>query len=292
MQAQVGVQQPEPPQISSPGDIAISDFAGPVDTLLDRLRSKSYDIVSLSIRDVIDLICREVERIDVPTTLSTKAGWIVTAATIALLKSRLLLPAGHPDLAKAEFEAQELQQRLIVRDQIVRATDDLVQRWNTGPTSYGSGELVLKPSLRGNPGPPDKSRRRGYSTSSGNRAREIFDLLQACITVGSATRLPDQFRPQWLDLCRSSVAQRWLLSKLDQIAPETSLQDLTRDLASSDAGASSRRQGELHARAYVASMFSASLELAKAGSVSLTERDGAVLLSPPLDQNDQAARAS
>lgn len=279
-----------PPSV---GDISIAGFSGPVDVLLDRLRSRSYDIAALSIHDVVDFICQEVARSDVPTRLSTKAGWVVAAATITLLKSRLLLPAGHPDLDTAESEAREIQERLIAREQIARATDDLISRWSTGPATYARGDLVLKRSLRGpDDRPSPHSRRARGSAPAGSRMRETFELLQGCLSASKPRHLPVEFRPQWLDLCRSAQAHRWLVSRLDQIAPETPLQDLTRDMAASEMASSTRRLTELHARAYVASMFAASLELAKAGDVQVTQTDGPVSLSPTADQKHQAPRAS
>jgi segregation and condensation protein A len=278
------------------GIISVEGFSGPIDVLLDRLRAKSLDIMTLSIPDLVDLVCREVSRSDVAIPVSAKASWVVAAATIALLKSRLLLPACDPDRASAEAEARDLQQQLLTRDEINRATSDLIERWSAGPVTYARGDLVLRASLAdASHRPVGKQRRRGYSSIAGGRAREIFDLLNACISAGPPRPLPIQYRPKWLNLCRSSQAQHWMMSRMGEIEAETSLDDLTRKMLSSDSTSGSRRKTELEARAYVASMFMASLELARGGMVTLTqEKEGPVRLtpSPAGDQNDQLARMS
>jgi segregation and condensation protein A len=99
--------------------VHLEGFDGPLDLLLELARGQKLDIAKISILSLVDQYLAVIEgarRI----RLELAADWLVMAAWLTWLKSRLLLPAGSEALEEAEIAAEVLASRL--RDlQIIRA---------------------------------------------------------------------------------------------------------------------------------------------------------------------------
>jgi segregation and condensation protein A len=92
--------------------LRLDGFEGPMDLLLDLARSQKVDLAKISILSLVDQYLAVIEgarRI----RLELAADWLVMAAWLTWLKSRLLVPANaNDDLESAEEAAEALAARL------------------------------------------------------------------------------------------------------------------------------------------------------------------------------------
>lgn len=229
--------------------VDLDGFEGPLDLLLALARDQKLDLRHISMLELanqyLDYIA-EVRR----ANLQVAAEYLVMAAWLAYLKSKLLLPAPpRTDEPSAEAMADALAARLRHLDAIRTAADRLMARPQLGRDVFSRGrreELspVVRVELKAN----------------------LFDLLS-----GYGRYLRRQVR---------SVA--WQVQPLDLYSVEDALarigamlgsvpgwEYLTRYLP--EGTLEGLRRGELRARSAVASTFVASLELAKQGVVLLRQ---------------------
>jgi segregation and condensation protein A len=92
---------------SAQGDsliLSLDGFEGPLDLLLDLARAQKLDLAGISILALVDQYLAIVESARVRLELA--ADWLVMAAWLTWLKSRLLLP-DDPDAAEEGEEAAE-----------------------------------------------------------------------------------------------------------------------------------------------------------------------------------------
>ncbi|WP_426960081.1 segregation and condensation protein A [Muricoccus radiodurans] len=116
-------------------------YAGPLDLLLDLVRAGRVDIGAISILDLAGQFQTAVERAiarrDVP--LSRLGGWLVAAANLALLRSRLLLPADSREGQEARQEADALRRQLADRAAVAALSDWLTRRPTLGREVFARG---------------------------------------------------------------------------------------------------------------------------------------------------------
>ena len=89
----------------------LDGFEGPLDLLLDLARAQKVDLARISILALVEQYLAIIEgarRI----RLELAADWLVMAAWLAWLKSRLLLPQTDPEAEEAEQSADQLAARL------------------------------------------------------------------------------------------------------------------------------------------------------------------------------------
>lgn len=91
--------------------VRLEGFEGPLDLLLDLARTQKFDIAGISILSLVDQYLAIIEgarRI----RLELAADWLVMAAWLTWLKSRLLLPDDDEAAAEGEIAADDLAERL------------------------------------------------------------------------------------------------------------------------------------------------------------------------------------
>ena len=138
-----------PPSPNAAPVLTVNGFEGPLDWLVDLVRTRQIDLARLSITALIEafeeaLTAALAVSDRAPTALGRWSGWLVMAAELTLLRSRLLVSVD----ATAAQEAQD-------------AAEQLRQRRRTIP---GSGSAVLERVRRGRTHPDDADvdrRRRG-----------------------------------------------------------------------------------------------------------------------------------
>ena len=81
--------------------LALDGFAGGLASLLSLARTHAIDLARLSIADFIRQVAAALEPTAPAIPLARKADWLVMAAWLVLLRSRLLLPAAPEDPAGA-----------------------------------------------------------------------------------------------------------------------------------------------------------------------------------------------
>ncbi len=100
-------------QTSEAYDVALPDFQGPLDLLLFLIQKNEIDIYDIPIADITEQYLGYLEVINA-LSLDTAGDFIVMAATLLRIKSRLLLPAQPDDEAYDEDDPRaELVRRLL-----------------------------------------------------------------------------------------------------------------------------------------------------------------------------------
>ena len=231
--------------------LTIDGFAGPLDWLLEMAQARKIDLARLSIVDLIEAFATAMEaalarQIDGRAAELGRWGvWLVMAASLTLLRSRLLLPSDSPEAKAAEDEAEALRHRLVSRAQVRAAADWLERRPQLGRDVFGCGT--------------------GDRRHDDGRVGDVTELLRACLI---ALRVPDQadaYRPRPPSLWQVSDAiarMRQLLGVLPDGSPLTAFLPTV-------GGVEPGRT--LRSRVAVSSTLVAGLELARAGTLALDQ---------------------
>jgi segregation and condensation protein A len=91
--------------------LRLDGFEGPLDLLLELARAQKLDLARISILALVEQYLAVIEGARA-VRLELAADWLVMAAWLAWLKSRLLLPAGSPEAEEGERAADVLAARL------------------------------------------------------------------------------------------------------------------------------------------------------------------------------------
>jgi segregation and condensation protein A len=120
--------------------IDIDGFEGPLDILLALARTQKVDIAKISILALVDQYLAFIAQAH-KLRLEVAADYLVMAAWLAFLKSRLLLPkeAKAADEISAEEMAQRLAFRLLRLDAMRRAAATLMNRNRLGRDVFARG---------------------------------------------------------------------------------------------------------------------------------------------------------
>ena len=229
------------------GDALIVDldgYEGPLHVLLALARTQKVDLLKLSILKLAEQYLAFVQSAR-RQRFSLAADYLVMAAWLAYLKSRLLLPKPEkklPDEAPAEEIAAALAYRLAKLDMMRRAAEGLRERPQLGRDVF----------VRGDP----EAIRIAASTSFEG---DLYALMRA-YAVQRKSHAQRHYRPavsQAYSLEDARVRLRGMLPAMKAWQP------LTGVAPSPQAGG----QGEPSRASYLASTLSASLELVKEGTM-------------------------
>lgn len=129
--------------------VDVDGFEGPLDLLLALARTQKVDLAKISILALVEqylLFIAEAQTI----RLELAADYLVMAAWLAYLKSRLLLPRDKedPDSTTAEELAQRLAFRLMRLDAMRNAVAQLVTRKRLGRDVFGRGLPEVSKTVR------------------------------------------------------------------------------------------------------------------------------------------------
>ncbi|PSC02794.1 segregation/condensation protein A [Alsobacter soli] len=119
--------------------VDVDGFAGPLDLLLELARRQKVDLQKISVLALAEQYLVFVEQART-FRLELAADYLVMAAWLAYLKSRLLLPAPpKPDEPTAEELAEDLAKRLVRLEAIRAAAQKLVERNRLGRDVFARG---------------------------------------------------------------------------------------------------------------------------------------------------------
>ena len=119
--------------------VDVAGFEGPLDLLLILARQQKVDLSKISILALADQYLAFIEEAR-KIRLELAADYLVMAAWLAYLKSRLLLPVAEGDLGpSAEDMATALAMRLRRLEAIRNAADQLTSRPQLGRDVFGRG---------------------------------------------------------------------------------------------------------------------------------------------------------
>jgi segregation and condensation protein A len=136
-----GLEQPagQPPEAGG-FVVDLDGFEGPVDLLLALAREQKVDLAKISILALAEQYLAYIEQAR-SLELEIAADYLVTAAWLAYLKSRLLLPQPEgDDEPSGEELAEALARRLRLLDAIRRAAQELMERPRLGHERFGRGQ--------------------------------------------------------------------------------------------------------------------------------------------------------
>ena len=222
--------------------VAVDGYEGPLDLLLTLARTQKVDLAKISILKLAEQYLEFVEEARA-LRIELAADYLVMAAWLAFLKSRLLLPPPHPD---DEPSGEEMAARLAFQLERLSAMREaaarLMARDRLGRDFFGRGE----------PETVAIERRTAWSVA-------LADLLKAY----ARTQTRAEYRP--LAVERPSVfAIEAALSRLRGVIGV----DWSRLAAFLPDG---WRDQPARRRSAVASTFSAMLELAKQGELEIRQ---------------------
>jgi segregation and condensation protein A len=231
--------------------LSVDGFEGPLDWLLEMAQARKIDLTRLSIVALVEAFATALEAALArrvrgrAAELGSWGAWLVMAASLAFLRSRLLLLSDLPEAKAAEDEAEALRHRLISRAHVRAAADWLERRPQLGRDVFGCGT--------------------GERRDDRGRVGDITELLRACLI---ALRVPEQAdayvpRPAPLWQVSDAIALiRQLLGALPDGSPLTAF-------LPNIGGAKTARA--LRCRVAVSSTLVAGLELARTGALALDQ---------------------
>jgi segregation and condensation protein A len=224
--------------------VDVDGFEGPLDLLLTLSRTQKVDLRKISVLALAEQYLTFIEEA-AALRIELAADYLVMAAWLAFLKSRLLLPPDPTDEGPSGEElaahlAFQLERLAAMRDAAAR----LMARDQKGRDFF----------VRGIPEDVTRVRRITYSAT-------LLDLMQGYARL----RTRDEFRPYTMD--RTNILT--LEEALDRLRPLIGFAgdwaDLTSFLPEGWSADPARR------RSATAATFAASLELAKAGKLELRQ---------------------
>ena len=226
--------------------INVDGFEGPLDMLLTLSRTQKVDLLKISISQLasqyLDFVVKAKE-----LRIELAADYLVMAAWLAFLKSRLLLPTDPSDDGPTGVELSAILAFRLERLQAMR---------NAGSKLMARNQLGKEFFSRGIPENLEKKRTINYTLS-------LLDLMQGYARV----RTRDDFRPFTAD--RENVFT--IETALDRVRKMLGFSGEWNDLMSF---LPEEWQNEpKRVRAATAATFAATLELVKAGSVELRQSE-------------------
>ena len=226
--------------------VDVDGFEGPLDLLLTLSRTQKVDLMRISILELAQQYLDFVERAKA-LRIELAADYLVMAAWLAFLKSRLLLP---PDPADEGPSGEEMAAHLAFQLERLQAMRDCAARL-MARDQKGRDFFV-----RGIPENVETVRRVNYTAN-------LLDLMQAY----SRIRTRDEFRPFVMDRNDVFTMEEALERMRGLIGFAVDWVDISSYLPDGWGASPMRR------RAATASTFAASLELAKAGKVELRQSE-------------------
>lgn len=94
-----------PPRIPDSPILHLNGFDGPMDLLLDLAERQRIDLGRISVLQLAEQFVAEAERLTAHVPLERRADWMVVAARLVLLRSRLLSAADPVEAEAAERDA-------------------------------------------------------------------------------------------------------------------------------------------------------------------------------------------
>lgn len=229
----------------------IDGYEGPIDILLDLARKQKVDLVQISILQLVRQYMEFIERAKA-MNLELAAEYLVMAAWLAYLKSRLLLPKQDDDEEiSAEDMAEALQFQLRRLEAMRAVSEKLMERPQLGQGVFARGA-------------PE-----GLTLST--KARwdvQIFDLFRAYGDIRQRSEDTGYDLPVFKLMSMDNAMVR--MTKMLGALPRKGINSVWTTLTSFiPEGVADR----LYVRSALASSFTAGLELAKQGKLEI-KQDG------------------
>jgi segregation and condensation protein A len=248
------------PAAGTPGVpmLHLDGFDGPMDLLLDLVERQRIDLGQMSILALVEQFLAAFDLLRDRVAIERRADWLVMATRLVLLRSRLLFPES-PEAAKAaEQEAASALRRL---DELVAMR--AAAAWLCAQPILG--ETVFARGL------PERT---GLLLGTEHAVDVIAFLWASLALFEDDAPDPDtapRYRPSWSDLYSVTEAQDRIMRLLGEGGDEAELGHFMPEVpAVASEGPS---EALLHRSSALATTFSACLELAKQGDVTLAQAE-------------------
>ena len=192
--------------------LRLDGFEGPLDLLLELARAQKLDLARISILALVEQYLAVIEGAR-KIRLEFAADWLVMAAWLTWLKSRLLLPRGHEAADEAETAAEILADRLRTLQAMRHAAAWLAARPQLGHDIFARG---LPEDL--------------VDTDRSKLALDIPGLLRAYLAAIARAGARRRYRPEILSIwtVKDALSRLALLvgnlpdwASLEQFLPDT-----------------------------------------------------------------------
>lgn len=237
---------------SSPG-LHLDGFDGPLDLLLDLAERKRINLQRLSPLALVEQFAAAMDRYAAHAPLERRADWLVMAARLVLLRSRLCFPASPQEQDAAEQEVRNTHRQLD-KLRAVRAA----AAWLDGRPQLGRDVF-------------------GRPSGLNPRVSSYMDLMEACLAVmlreEALEQQPDHGRSATLTLRPSSLYPiAAVISSIRlQLQASSAKARLESFVLPVQRGSTSR---DLSSRLGLSATFVAVLELARVGELMLSQEQG------------------
>ncbi|GCE81339.1 segregation and condensation protein A [Komagataeibacter oboediens] len=236
--------------------VHLEGFDGPMDLLLELARAQKVDLWRISILQLVEQYLAVV-RAARDIRLEQAADWLVMAAWLAWLKSRLLLPEDDEEATDAEEAASLLHERLLELERMVQLGRWLAARPQLGLEVFERGQSETLVEIdRSGLAVDVPQLMRGYMAAMRRRARKsvyqprvlrFWTVQDALARLRRMLGTPD-LKTDWCGL--------------DGFVPDIPLQaDMTETMV------------QTGRRAAVAGTLLASLEMARSGMIELQQAE-------------------
>lgn len=228
----------------------IDGYEGPLEVLLELARNQKVDLLHISILQLVRQYLAFMERAK-ELRLELAANYLVMAAWLAYLKSRLLLPQEDTDEDEPTGEqmAEALQFQLRRLEAMQEAGDKLMERPRLGQNIFARG---MTESVR-------------TKTSSVYKVG-IFDLMQAYGAI-DRRRNYSQYKLEEFALMSNDEAIERMSRMLGNLPRKGKFSVWT----TLESFMPERIEDILYARSSMASLFTASLEMTKQGRAEIRQ---------------------
>lgn len=229
----------------------LDGYDGPIDVLLDLARDQKVDLTKISILQLARQFLAFIERAK-ELRLDLAAEYLVMAAWLAYLKSRLLLPKTNenPDEPSADDMARALAFQLQRLEAMQKAAKDLMACPQRDTDFFARGYIE----------PNDARVETVWSA-------DLYDLLKAYGDIRARSQRGKKYElPTFNVMSMEDALARMtkMLGKLPKNGPHTAWTTLFSFMPE-------EARDPLYRRSSLASMLTASLELAKQGRVEIRQ---------------------
>lgn len=257
--------------------IRLEGYEGPLDMLLELARAQKVDLSEISVLQLVEQYLSAIADLQ-KVRLELAADWLVMAAWLAWLKSRLLLPQTEEEQVEGEEAAESLQMRLIELARISQVAQWLEMRPQLGQDVFARGD------------PDDLT-----EIDRSSLLLDMASLVRAYLGVVKRIGRKKIYTPRQLSFwtVQDALARLRAVLKLEKVPDWHILYEFVP--SSFDASLEGMEVDHLHKkhRAAIAGTLLASLEMARDGLVELRQEEdfGAILLRHQLYKKGEIAVA-
>ena len=228
---------------SSKISISIPNYSGPLEVLLDLAKTRKVDLTEISITKLADQFLKFIKDQE-NLNLETASEFLLMATWLAYLKSKLLLPEDDEDDFKALEVAEKLKLQLKKLELIRILSDQMLQKKRLGVHIFTRG---MKGGIRSINTPV-------YDVS-------LYELLKTYSSIQTQKTFQTISIPK-LPVFTTEEGIKQITNNLDKIIDWKNLTSLIPSYYLTN---KMKRTG-------IAGIFAASLELAKEGVISVSQK--------------------